>query len=1000
MEPEVNEEQAELEALATDLQTCLQGQGNAAALRERTRMLARLSRPQKSKGQKVPPDISNAAVNALREAKLAYQRRSPFRIGALLHHGNLLDVFVGDRELGDWPFHHPDVIADEDARNWLDWLARPDCRAVIDEDLRQFVRVFFRTRRRSTWLPASRALARMATRDGEAAEEVRNLWKRWCPGAPPPSESPGSAVAPAPDSDAAIQAHLDQVNRSHLRRHVIHLACAWTAFSENAVDLDGFDPAFLAAYLVETRDAPDFSTALEGLLELVGANAFPSDAWQGPIDRISKSAQEAQTDNVLQRLHERLATRPDMAKVSAAVRERLMRPGWIPGPGGTKDDAIGNETHWETLWTWLDNARSFLNRSDTGAVAAMRKVATESGAGPAFDLAVNGVLPDGAGHALDAALPRLRALLDPDVWETTVGMRRTRLVVESWHLVHHPDIATLPWAAMAGRAIGASARLLEATDTLDMGLTVAEGWRSHMTMGMKQMGAGFFVRDGEFPEPIVSTMAAKGKGLEIQAAVQAERLLRTASNPEDRIRCLWRILRYDPVQRFFTQLETMVRWNDTALVRLVRAVGEMDARRDASRNRTTIQASEYPALAELYDKVARQVARILGPKSANSTRPAPSDWLAGICRTLKEAHPPGDPGCPAWDDWLRILLLGDDGIGGLCGWTDWLGQEWPAAAGPKADTALRLEVEQFLPRFKEVMARLRDERFQVSERDIGNARSNLEELDGFRSRLAWPEAAILGGVQMRLKTWLDLQEHRVEVSSRGEELGHMLRQLIAQGREDAVVELLEREDAALVDAIPDSARLEAHQFLLEKINLRASYRLRKRFSFDSRFKPFYAHFSPLLAGVLGGPILMLDFGTYWNEAFKNGAVFETVILTVAATLLAFLMMWGSLRPRRSRNGNPSKPACQGPASNAFARPGTGHLRLRAFSRLAALFLGAWVLAATSSSLLLLTLRNSDISAGLTPGQVVLQVFLWSGLSLFMGIFFQIVMEQRTATRDE
>ena len=890
--------------------------------------------------------------------------------------------------------------SDLDATNWLDWLARPDCRAVIDDDLMRFVRVFFRTRRRCTWLPASRALARFAMRDEQAAREVRHLWERWRPDAVATSESSAASGTADRDTDEAIQAYLDRANGRHLERHVIHLACAWTAFKGTPVDLEGFDPNDPTRHLGESPDAADLSAALEGLLELVSANRFPAEGWPEIANRVARRTLESQTDDVLRRLHEHLAQMPGVSETTATIRERLVRPDWVPGRKELKERTLGKPTHWDMLWTWLETARWFLRRGDRETVVRMRFEAYTNGAGPAFDLAVDNRLPDGANHALDAALPRIRAVLEPDIWATTEGMRRTTLAVESWYLLHHSDIATLPWDATVRRALGWPARSLEGQDTLDKGLEVADGWRSQLVMAMPKTGAGFLVRDGEFPESLVATMAWKGNGLGTQAAVQTERLLRQASDAAQRVRCLWRILMKDPKKEFFTQLETVVRWNDAALVRLVRAVGQMDAMWDTYRNQRTVPASEYPAIANLYGTVAKRVAEVLGQQHAPERDTKPARWLTRICETLNDAKASREPDCPDWDDWLRTLLLGDDAGGGLCDWTDWLAQDWPAGAGPKPANPLRPEVEQFLPGFAESLERLRDERFQITARDIEDARRGLARLSDLSGRMAWPETAILGGVHMQLATWVDTQEARVAISLQGEELGHRLRQLIAQGPVDAVVGLLEDEDADLVAAIPDSARLEAHQFLLEKINLRASYRLRKRFSFDSRFKPFYAHFAPLLAGVLGGPILVLDFGTYWNDAFKKGAALETVLLTVAAMLLAFLMMWGSLRPRRSRNHELVSPSCRASAEDATAGPGPCRLWLRAFGRLVSLFASAWALAALSAGLVLLTLRTTDLSAGLTSKQQFLQVFLWSGLSLFMGIFFQIVMEQRMATRDD
>jgi hypothetical protein len=840
----------------------------------------------------------------------------------------------------------------------------------------------------------------MAIWNERVLQEVRDLWLRWHPGA---RTGATEAAAPADgdrDDDQAIRTHLDRANARHLERHVIYLACAWTAFGGTSSDLEGFDPDDPIRHLAESKDAADLSAALEGVLELVAASRFPADAWQGLAVRVAQSAQEAQTDDVLRRLHDLLEKTSQGAAAAATIRERLIRPAWAPGREDLDDRVLGSPAHWEMLLAWLETARWFQEKGDQEALQGMRPVAYTNGAGPAFDLAVGDRLPGGASDALEAALPRLRAVLDPDIWATTVGVRRTLLVVESWYLVHHIDIATLPWDATVGRALGRPAGTLETGDTLDKGLTVNEGWRSQLVVTMSKMGAGFLVRDAEFPESVVATMASKGGGLEIQAAVQTERLLRQASTAAERVRCLWRILMMDPVKKFFTQLETVVRWNDAALVRLVRAVGEMDARRDDSRDRKTVLASDYPSLADLYGKIALRVADVLAPQASGGAGAdaMPPCWLAGAREALKAPQALRDPDCADWNPWLRTLLLGNDAGGGLCDWTDWLAQGRPAVERSQPPDPLRSEVERFLPGFAEVMAQLRDERFQITERDVEDARRGLARLGDFSARMAWPEAAILGGVQVQLEDWLVRKDARVAISLRGEELGHRLRQLIAQGREQAVVDMLQGEAAPLVAAIPDSARLEAHQFLLEKLNLPAAHRLRKRFSPDSRFKPFYAHFSPLLAGVLGGPILVLDFGTYWNDAFRNGAVCETVALTVAAMALAFLMMWGSLRPRRPRTRDASLPACQAPSEDAA----TGSWRpwLRAFGRLVAMFAGAWALAATSAGLILLTLRTTDLSKGLTPGQQFLQVFLWSGLSLFMGMFFQIVMEQRTATRDD
>lgn len=175
--------------------------------------------------------------------------------------------FLGDRDMGTWPWHDPYSIDDADAVRWLKVLG-PHAPAD-DPDVMAFVRLLHAARRRELWVPASIAYAELACRNEAVLGELRREFERLYPEGLPPSWPSSGLVAPGKSRSKPASSKRPKLDRegagtedtAHASRHVIHTLASWAARGGDEALVPGFSAAKLARTSARRSGTPSMSCA-------------------------------------------------------------------------------------------------------------------------------------------------------------------------------------------------------------------------------------------------------------------------------------------------------------------------------------------------------------------------------------------------------------------------------------------------------------------------------------------------------------------------------------------------------------------------------------------------------------------------------------------------------------------------------------------------------------------------------------------------------------------
>jgi hypothetical protein len=879
---------------------------------------------------------------ALLSARSGYRKRRPpdlARAACDPSWARALAPFVGDPEMGAWPFHQPLTIDDDVAAGWLRVLAHG---AVVDAALRTFVITMFRVRRRQVWIPASFALAKLAQRDDKLLALLLERWRESFPKGLPAKWS-GEVLARAPRRKAARG---DDPDHAHAARHVFHAACAWLAASTAGVTLDGLAAADFAALALPHGDASDASVVLHGLAALVRGPATVGAVLPHLAMRVTEAMPSPLCDEALRELATALESVVAAPELRATVTERLARPSWR---------GMQRVARLDNLASWVDTARWLAERGDSTRLGALRDDAGE--ARPLLELALDGTIP-APGNAVDAASVRLARVLDDDVWDTTPDRERALLVAELLALLDHADVAPLPWGALVHRA-APRASLEPAAGT------VAEAARADLAVlcARRDYPPRTLLREAQLSEAVVLHLAGCQDGyVARQVAIELERHLRVlaraargeAAAGVAQAKLCWRLLQRNPPSVTLRELARVLRGTDTDLHRLVRALGRLDELRD--------RGAAVTDIAEAY-RVAAVATHRLGD------REAPSMSLLGtVADSLVRAAELDEEGVGS-EAWLRALsrcLLGERGEHGLDQWLRWLGAPAPG-------------LESRWQRFAAAAAALRRASPRVDEAHCEELASATAELSAAISSLSWPEETVLRRALALTERWIE--RARDQARRRAAEVERVTA-MLDRGDEEGVLDVVATGEA--LDLLGADELRRMARFLLLRLRYRAAARLRREVRERVLLPGPWTHVAPLIAGVSSGTLLVLDVGIAWNDVVSRGH--ETGY--VATVAIALLLSLAQLAIRVAAVSPP--------------RPGMSRVGwvTRLGVRIAPTYLGALFLACTTSGIVLWTLAGTaarqvnDVSLPFAA-----QTLLWGSLSLFLGIFLGLVVQGKSTFSD-
>lgn len=877
----------------------------------------------------------------------------------------LLAPFLGDPAMGRWPFQDPHRIDDGEALSWLSILARV---RVPAEGVAEFAWMMFCTRRRKLWVPASEALSALARTDGAPRNRLRALWNHCFPSGPPPSwRAGGDGTRTSAEAVASFGGLV------HAQRHLLHAGCGLLARGVDAEGFQGLEAARICLMVLK-GDPADASAFLLALRQLLRSDATRAPVLEHVLKRAGELRPDPQCDEALCELIDDL--REEERSVRAALIQHVSRPRW--------QDVKGLKEKTDTLWSWLDVIDRLARQGEVDAVNAARREAGP--ARPALELRLHGPEAEGTAAPVARAVELLHYVRDPHLRATEPTSSVAVALVELLSLLARKDLAALNWSSLVARAGG------EVDDTLRG--TVAEVGRADLLVTLtrdavvaeKSRGLAppaILLRDATLSADVTVELAASQNGfVATQVAIQVERLLREADDDVERIRLLWGVLRRDPPQKFFTELEACLRGCDTPLHRVVKAMQELDKSRASKPEAGTARASGRPSSSDARDAEPSLVDQLdasirayrsnldlleASPDRASrknaTARRALRSLLASL-RTVRETSQDGDPLGPEsmperWRKGYRQALLGRGDGGGLGEWLKWTQLEG-------------VDLERLCRRFQSALEAIETASLATRLDRCADLGVESKALAARIDRLAWPEQVVSTLIDGDVERYI---AHRVEETRRAGIEAERLRRAILEGDEEKVLAFVTEEQVSL---LPQEELKRLSGFLLGHLRLAAAHRLRALAQGRAagaepvQLPAVWTYLAPLFVGVSSGPIFVLDVGEAFLDVSHRAQSAITVTLTFGLSLLLLAADFLSHMAvaRRDRR--------------AYERMG----------RVLLLYLATACVAGGVSFVVLLVTQHPFPSL---PGGWPLMT--WTGLSLFFGIFLGLVIQGRRMATD-
>ncbi len=693
-------------------------------------------------------------------------------------------------------------------------------------------------------------------------------------------------------------------------------------------------------------------------------------------------------EETLREIADFLRQDPAAAEPVRGIESRLAETRWANQKGMVR---------LEGFWSWQNTAAWFKDGKNPEGVSVMRDKASKEGVREILDLALDGKIPEGFSDPAAAIIPSIQALFQGEMYQTIGDREKTRLLARLFLLVSSPEVAGLSWPLLVRRACGEDAeRSCRPGTVKDSALVdIVKAFSPYDEV------PSFLLRKRHLASEDLLRLVPSGNGfIATQVAIQLERLLREADDPEEQVRLLWKVLQGNPPSKTFRELGSVLRGQGkpTPLSRVVSAVQNLDSIRE--RNGTIGEVGAG------FQRLVDEVGSLFPSPPEGKPRDVPGEplvlemleFLGGMLpkvAALNRSSPPSastveqpglaEIGSGSWCEPLGLLLLGDGrpGRSGLSGFVDWLGNPIPdldVAWKRFAESARRLYSAKLAPTLDQC-------------REFGDS---LSVLGAKLSGVAWPEAMVVADSLRNAGEWLN---GRLLLARRSEGENERVQRLLDSGEEEPIRALLLPGERSGLANLSESTLRNVGQFLLDHLLFRDAQDLGTLVQDRVRIKSKWGHLQPLLLCVLGGSILFLDVGTDWNSVIGQGFPFFMTVFS--AQFLSFFLLTADLAGRMI------------PASAT-----TGmkiDLLRKAVRRVMPVYLLSMVLSIAVSALTLVSLGNSDLRFSISDRLVVHgpeilherdllpwgdQLALWSSFSLFLGVFLGLVVQGRSAASSD
>ncbi len=833
-------------------------------------------------------------------------------------------------------FLDPQRMSDDDAVAWAPSLAW----APATDRVRHFLDVLFGVRRRMVWVPISRAIAALACRDDVVRGRLREWWTLVY----------GDGISWSPDaksSSARLKAYEQSLLRkyagkvSHARRHVLHAVCAYAAHGGDTSDFQGFSAKNVAD--ARAQDAADASAQILALTELL------------------EGATRAEVPQLLVRVAERLPVDPQIGDALRIAADAL--DGLHVAEQVEQLVAILERRHWmkrapaselaDRMWTWVESVEWHAKRDEAFEPETLLETAPEMTETLGFRSVGKAKLDED--QAVDAAASRLARLTNGAWYETSTPRCRARVVVELLALLRRPEISLLDWGQLVRRSASGdyTARLSGyVKDVAEQELVLLLAESEHSVPAV-------LIRDQFVPfERILDLVSARralnpsGQTRDPVAThlgVQLERVLRAAESGESRVRTLWELLKSDPSARVYEELFDMLR-------------GESSLLHDAVEAAAAAHKTRHEPLEELLPNVRRLCEHCKGlvddePRGKPASTSRALDAMSSLIDCLERISDLGAENAQVhrlavggeWRAKVRSILIGIDGEGGVKNWMGWLGGPNDVEERWQAVEDLLVEQESSTP---------------------GPSLAELDELGRLHTQLkqslaplAWPDGTVVGHVLGAVNEHL---ANRREDAMRTQALGRDVTEAIARSDENAAASIARSELIHLLSS--DDVR-KLHSFLLRHLLLAEATRMASRVGGRVQVPSVVAYLAPLYAGLASGALGV--FGAGDLSEIRDPS--RLAVVSSVCFLLSFVLLAGDLSSRMAALGSTAERLVR-----TVARVLPVYISASAFAGVLSLF-GLWATAQP--------IQGSKL-------------LLWTGLTLFLGLFLGLLLQGKSAAASD
>ena len=937
-----------------------------------------------------------------------------------------LAPFLGMEVKGAASYHDPLKIDDQSSIAWANYIASHP--VAPDERMDVFIDTLFRVRPRNLWLPAAEALAALAFRGDEISEYcLLELCHK--------HDYDPMTVGHVSAKQKSVT--MDDDNR-HLGRHLRYAAACWLAGGGSAQKL----PSHMQA--LPTSDLPQDSTAASIELCCLAARlraVADRSAFVPLLARYLEPARQKMdkvVEEALRFLFESLAPAvagdPSLKTGCEALEKALLNPLWLNARQTVTVDL---------MLSWLQS----IDLASKHQTDPTRRLATQH---PLLALLLNiRFSPESVAAPADLLTARLKDIFTPARLAAKSRFQRVLCIVEALALIEHPDISSrdssgnwcgLDWAALlqAGQVPELPVALITGPAG-QAAVTDLICWLAKLCVDTPENGLLTGARPQWFgrkdfsdyvplqairhhtadEQTVVALTQAHHQGVTNQVAVQAERILRAYhGKPDAQIRFLWRLLEKDPLDEVFKEIKSDLRkgGRQNSLVDILKALERMDqSRTNSGEMNCTERMKRY---LEEYELLVVAVQNHLNC-FADSTPGVLQERFTTNLNHMRRIKTDLETSNSGRARIARLVQGLEDVSISLSDWFAWVDDD-------KRREALSHSGRQL----KQAIAALPVSISRLTPELLATATSQHKTMLAELVDAPWPEREGLCCVLEEIGHWLnrlnlDLEEQdalatKVEKWLEDKNIAALNNALQADDENDAFPNIagqsIEKQKVRL-SILPTATLSRLNDFWQERLDFKRARKLRCILDrqYDAQMKEQskeaqptvipkserirlvskIGYLSPLMVGIPVGTLLVLDFGSVWNEVIdKNWQLWSVVAVSL---LLSFMTLLGSLIRRTAEDMRDS-----GATLWYF------NMIRRAFG---GVFIWIWLGAIVTSFLIVLSLMGTEATENIsTMAEVPLfvellfnpeylwplikQVLLWSGLSLFLGIFLGLIAQGR------